>query len=128
MARARRARRRYFAVLMAIGVALAAAILIITQTGIGRSTAATPAPAPQPTWITYVDQMPLECYALVDRGVELYAKSLESDKATLDAARKSVRQDYAAAAKSIKKAEKLLPGLTKSRDAFLTQARKCEAK
>jgi hypothetical protein len=72
--------------------------------------------------------MPPECYALVDRGVDLYLKSLESDKATLDAARKSVRQDYAAAAKSIKKAEKMLPGLTKSRDAFLTQARKCEAK
>jgi hypothetical protein len=114
---------------MALIVAIAAAVLVLTQ-GIGRPTAATPPPAPQPqpTWTTYVDQMPTECYALVDRAVDLYLRSLESDKATLDAARKSVRQDYAAAAKSIKKAEKMLPGLTKSRDAFLTQARKCEAK
>jgi hypothetical protein len=113
---------------MALAVVIAAAVLVLTQGTARPATVPTPTPQPQPTWTTYVDQMPPECYALVDRGVDLYLKSLESDKATLDAARKSVRQDYAAAAKSIKKAEKMLPGLTKSRDAFLTQARKCEAK
>lgn len=89
-------------------------------------------PLPAAAQIVYKDRdhyIPVaasECVELVDKGVDMYDRGLASDRATLEAAKSAVEESYAEASKSIREAERLLPQLSKSRKAFLKQARKCE--
>lgn len=78
-------------------------------------------------WDHYIPVAAPACLDMVDKGVRMYDRTLESDRATLEAAKSALEENYTQASESIRDAERLLPGLSKSRKVFLKQAQKCEA-
>jgi hypothetical protein len=63
----------------------------------------------------------------MDAADEVFRRSLDSDKATLAAARLASQQKFAEAAKAIDKAEAASKALTKARADYLRKAKPCRA-